>query len=207
MTPGIEHTFWGYHRVWPVKYSSWCKFLSVIFKPLLNWASKDVVQQNLPDSFKNYPQTRVIIDETEFEIDKPFRHKAQIQTWSNYKQSNTFKLLVGIMLTGAITFLSKVYGCISDVHITEKSAFLDKLSEKDDVMADRGFNIHHLLHPKQCTLKILAFSHVKRLSQKAVIRSRQVAAVRIHVEQVIWRMKTFRIVSEINTTEASVLLG
>ena len=55
-----------------------------------------------------------------------------------------------MMPTAAITFLSKVYsGCISDAHIMEKSGFLDKLSERDDVMADRGFNICHLLLPKQ----------------------------------------------------------
>ena len=175
---------------------SWCKFLSVIFKPLLIWPSKDIVHQNLPDSFKNYRRTRVIIDATEFKIEKPFWPKAQKQTWSNYKHSNTFKLLVGIMPTGAITFLSKVYSrCISDVHITEKSGFLDKLSERDDVMADRGFNICHLLLPKKCTLNIPAFSHGKRLSKKAVKRSRRIAAVRIHVERAIRRMKTFRIIS------------
>ena len=42
-----------------------------------------------------------------------------------------------------------------------------------------------------------SFSHRKGLSSKAVKRSRRIASVRIHVEQAIGRMKTFRIWSGI----------
>ena len=102
-------------------FSPWCKFLAIMFKPLLLWPSKELVWGNLPDSFKNYPRTRIIIDATEFKIEKPFHPVAQKQTWSNYKHANTVKLLVGKMPSGAITLISKVYsGCISDMRITEK---------------------------------------------------------------------------------------
>ena len=62
-------------------------------------------------------------------------------------------------------------------------------------MADRGFNIRHLLLPKKATLNIPSFSHGKALSLKAVQRSRKIATVRIDVERAIRRMKTFKIVS------------
>ena len=60
-------------------------------------------------------------------------------------------------------------------------------------MADRGFNIRHLLLDRKATLNIPAFSHGKRLSSSAVKRSRRIASVRIHVERVIGRMKAYRI--------------
>jgi hypothetical protein len=57
-----------------------------------------------------------------------FRPKAQRTTWSNYKHANTFKLLVGIVPTGTITFISKLYsGSISDQAIVNESGFLDKV--------------------------------------------------------------------------------
>ena len=175
---------------------TWVNLLYQCLQPLLKWPSRDLLEANMPSTFKAYPRTRVIIDATEFHIEKPFRPHAQKRTWSNYKQANTFKLLVGIMPSGAITFLSKLYnGAISDQHITEKSGLLDLLEEGDDVMADRGFNIRHLLLTKKCTLNIPSFSHGKVMSSKALKRSRKIAQVRIHVERAIRRMKTFKILS------------
>ncbi len=177
---------------------TWVNFLHQCLLPLIKWPSKEIVRGNLPKSFKSFPKTRVIIDGTEFFIQKPYRPLAQRQTWSNYKHHNTFKLLVGIMPTGVITFLSKLYtGSISDLHIVKKSKLLDLLESEDDVMADRGFNIRHLLLQKHSTLNIPAFSHGQNLSHKAVRHSRKVANVRIHVERAIRRIKTFKILNGI----------
>jgi hypothetical protein len=81
-----------------------------------------------------------------------------LTTWSNYKHANTFNLLVGIVPTGTITFISKLYsGSISDQAIVNESGFLYKVEEGDDIMADRGFNIRHLLLPKKASFNISAF--------------------------------------------------
>ena len=175
---------------------AWVNFLAKCFRPLVKWPSRQHVKENLPKSFAGFPQTRVIIDCAEFFVEKAFRPSAQRATWSTYKHSNTFKLLVGIMPSGAITFVSKLYsGSISDQSIVQKSGFLDKLENGDDVMADRGFNIRHHVLPKGATLNIPSFTYGKRLSSKAIKRSRKIAQVRIHVERAIRRMKTFRILS------------
>ncbi len=177
---------------------TWINILARCLGPMLKWPSADIVKGNLPKSFQHFPETRVVIDATEFFIQKPFRPHAQRQTWSNYKHHNTFKLLVGIMPTGTITFLSQLYsGSISDLSIVQKSGLLEKLSPGNDVMADRGFNIRHLLLKKRCTLNIPAFSHGRNLSHKAVRNSRRIASVRIHVERAIRRMKTFKILNGI----------
>ena len=56
---------------------------------------------------------------------------------------------MGIMPTGAITFLSKLYsGSISDLHIVKQIGLIDKLDMNDDVMTDRGFNNRHCYFPK-----------------------------------------------------------
>ena len=99
-------------------------------------------------------------------------------------------MLVGISPTGAIAFLSKLYpGSISDMAIVKLSNFPDKVEAYDDIMADRGFNIRHLLLPKKATLNMPAFSRGKNLSKKAVRKSRKIASVRIHVERAIQRIK------------------
>ena len=62
-------------------------------------------------------------------------------TFSNYKNSNTFKALVGISSYGVITFVSLYPGSISDKELTRQSGILDLLNCGDSVMADRGFDI------------------------------------------------------------------
>ena len=98
------------------------------------------------------------------------------------------------MPSGGITFISKLYsGAIADQAIIKQSNFVENLEEGDDVMANRGFNICHLVLKKKATLKITSFSYGKCLSSKAVKRSRSIVGVRIQVEWAIDRMKTFRI--------------
>ena len=97
-------------------------FFTRCLEQTMIWPTKKLVKANLPTAFNAYPRTRVIIDCTEFKIQKPFRPRAQRATWSNYKHANTAKLLVGIMPSGAFTFVSKVYsGSISDLAIVEKT--------------------------------------------------------------------------------------
>ena len=62
-------------------FTTWVNVLYRCFLPLLRWPSAQLVRQNLPPSFKQFPKTRVIIDATEFHVEKPFRPVAQKTTW------------------------------------------------------------------------------------------------------------------------------
>ena len=149
---------------------------------------------NLPKCFKYFPNTRVVIDCTEFYVQKPSLPSSQRVTWSNYKHQNTFKLLVGISPSGTFTFLSKLFsGSISDKRIVEQSGFLDKLQYGDDVMADRGFLIRGSVTMRLATLNIPPFAMGKQLSSAAVTKTRRIANARIHVERAIGRLKSFKI--------------
>jgi len=176
-------------------FTTWINLLYHVFKEvLIIWPAKVQIQKHMPKSFSKYPRTRVIIDCTEFFIEKSTQPSAQKITWSDYKSHNTFKLLVGISPSGAFTFVSKLWsGGVSDRNITQKSGLIDKLEPLDDVMADRGFNIRDMVTKKKATLNIPPFAKGKSLSTKACTKTRRIAAVRIHVERAIQRLKCFRI--------------
>jgi len=80
--------------------------------------------------------------------------------YSHYKSHVTYKDLLGIAPSGAITFISQLFdGSISDNKIVQCSGILNPhLWEKgDSVMADRGFTISNDLAPFGVTLNIPAF--------------------------------------------------
>ncbi|XP_015770372.1 PREDICTED: uncharacterized protein LOC107348807 [Acropora digitifera] len=158
--------------------TTWVCFLSATFKEtLLLWPSKEEVRKNLPRSFKRYPNTRIIIDCTEMFIEKPTSPYAQRATWSDYKEHNTIKALVGITPSGYFSFLSEFWtGSTTDRRITQESGLVDLLEEGDAFMADRGFNIRDILTKKKVYLNIPPFS------KKG-----------IHVERAIERLKDFKI--------------
>ena len=61
-------------------------------------------------------------------------------TFSHYKSHNTMKALVGVSMTGAVVYVSKLWGgSASDVEITREGGLLDKLNPGDAVMVDKGF--------------------------------------------------------------------
>ena len=142
-------------------YMTWVRFLALTFNgSLLRWPSKQEIKTRMPNSFSKYPGTRVIIDCTEFFIEKPSSPSAQKATWSGYKHHNTVKLLVGITLVipGAFSFISKLWsGSTSDRRVTQESGLIDLLEEGDQVMADRGFTIRDLLTKKGVKLNMSPF--------------------------------------------------
>ena len=55
---------------------------------------------------------------------------------------------MGISANGAVTFVSKLWsGRVSDKEITPKCGVLALMETVDNIMADRGFDIHELLPP------------------------------------------------------------
>ncbi|XP_069116882.1 uncharacterized protein [Argopecten irradians] len=184
-------------------FATWINFMYCIVSPLLKWPSSKTVKMFMPNSFKiSYPDTVCIIDCTEFFIAKPQSPTAQSQTYSSYKHHNTYKALVAITPSGAFSFVSSLWGGnTSDRYITRASGFLDNIRPGDEVMADRGFLIRDLLLERQAKLVIPPFTKKckwgkgKRLNSSDVVKTRNIARLRIHVERAIGRLKTFHILS------------
>lgn len=173
---------------------TWINFLFAKLKELPLWAPRDVVRGNMPFRAK-YPKTRVILDATEIYIEQSHLPELQQMTFSNYKNDNTFKALIGISPDGVITFISSLFpGSISDKCLTRQSGVLELLEEGDSVMADRGFDIEEDLMLRGVSLNIPPFLRGKsQLSEKELIVTRRIASLRIHVERAMERIKNFHI--------------
>lgn len=108
---------------------------------------RHIIQKYMREVFKrDYPHTPLIIDATEFYIERPSSLVSQSGTFSNYENRNTVKVLIGITPTGSICFVSPTFeGSISDKKLIEESGLLQKLEEGDEIMADKGFDIQDIL--------------------------------------------------------------
>ena len=145
------------------------------------WPSKSQVKQMMPDSFKEtYPSTRCIIDCTEIFAQVPSSLGIQSAMYSSHKDHVTYKGLIGMAPSGAVTFIS-----------AQNQAFWE---QGDSVMVDRGFTIEEELKKLGVTLNIPAFLDGReQLEKEEVIESQTIASVRIHVERLMARLKKFRI--------------
>lgn len=194
-------------------FTTWINFMFTIFKPLLKWPSRNVLKKFMPSSFRaKFPNVNCIIDCTEFFIKKPRNPTAQSQTFSSYKHHNTYKALVGVSPSGAFSFISNLWGGnVSDRYITKESGFLDNIQPGDEIMADRGFLIRDLLLHRRAKLIIPPFTRKcswgkgKYLSASEILRTRNIAKFRIHVERAIGRLKTFHMLSNTMPTNLKPL--
>jgi alcohol dehydrogenase YqhD (iron-dependent ADH family) len=117
------------------------------------------------------------------------------ELFSSYKNHVTLKALVGIVPSGAITFISQLYaGSISDCEIVIRSGFLSQaFDDGDSVMADKGFQIQDIL-PLGVSLNIPPFlGGDSQMSAEDVIKTHQIASLRIYVERAINKIKNFHI--------------
>ena len=97
----------------------------------------------MPTSFKDsFSNVRVIIDCTEMKVQTPSSLVLHSEFYSSYKSATTFKGLVGITPSGAVSFISKLYtGSISDREIVKRCGILNLLEDGDGVIADKGFTV------------------------------------------------------------------
>ena len=181
--------------------SKWVKHMDHIFSQLPLWASKQVIVENMPKSYRdlNYEKTRCIIDCTEIFIQQPSSNLVlQSVLFSHYKNHHTAKGLVGIAPHGPITFVSDLYvGSASDFDITKDCGILKLVEPDDHIMADKGFEIQRLLDEIQVRVDHPPILRgITQMSIEQEVTTRRIARLRIHVERAIERIKNFRILSE-----------
>lgn len=175
-------------------FTTWINFLYHELPLLFPFPSQAMIRKYMPKQFKEYQTTRVIIDGTEIFVETPSSMVSQSQTWSQYKHHNTWKALVGISPNGGVTFVSDLWaGRVSDKQITKQCGILGMLNHGDNVMADRGFDIADIL-PDGVALNIPPFKGQRdQLTAEESEDTAKIAAVRIHVERAIGRIKNYHI--------------
>lgn len=163
---------------------------SFIIKP-----NKRSVKRNLPMAFRHkYHNVYCIIDCFEIEIQKPSKSVEQALTWSEYKKANTAKYLISSTPDGIINYISPGYsGRITDVLLVQNCSFLDCLEPGMSILADRGFKHieEHLLQKGIHLERPPSVSSNCKLSKQEVIKTKQIASLRIHIERIIRRLREF----------------
>ena len=94
---------------------------------------------------------------------------------------------------GTMVYISHLYECsVSDVDLVQQCGLLSLLESGNSVMADKGFDIQHLLSRLGVRLNIPPFCQDQQFTPD--IKKTKIAAVCIHVERAINRMKQYALV-------------
>ena len=94
-----------------------------------------------------------------------------------------------------VTFMSKSHpGSISDKELTKYSGFLDMIPPYSSIMVDKGFKIDEECAARKIRLIIPPGKRGHaQMSEKKVMNTKDIARLRILVEQVIRRIRTLHL--------------
>jgi len=179
-----------------VLFDKWIQSLAAIFMKTITIPSSEQTKITNPSRFQCFPTLKSIIDCFELFIETPKDLQLQKLTFSNYKHHNTLNFFLACAANSQITDVSKAYpGSISDKQLTLAHGFLDKHYPGDLIMADRGFNLHN-----ECAEKKLLYAAppgkrgISQFQSELVKDTARIARLRILVEQVIGRLRVFRLI-------------
>lgn len=171
-------------------------FLSQELEPLIYWPT---VEQTLAYNSKHFwgrlANIEGIIDCTEQKISNPSFSKAQYQTYSTYKSSNTLRKLVICTKSGSLSYISPSFGgSASDPFITEQCHIAETFSPRMIALVDTGFNVQDLFISWQVKVVFPLFTGKQaQFSKEQVFKSKDIAKAGIHIEWAIGRMREFNL--------------
>ncbi|XP_026050741.1 uncharacterized protein LOC113037658 [Astatotilapia calliptera] len=178
--------------------ATWTNFLATGLGSQCIWLTREEVQAYLPEEFKDFSDTQMILDCTELRCQTPSSPLLQSEMYSSYKSHCTMKALVGIAPHGPVTFISNLYaGSVSDKELFKQSGIAEKLTEDMAVMVDKGFLITDC-----CKCKVYCppfLSKQKQMPAYQVKETQAIARLRVHVERVIRRIKQNKLFDSIIT--------
>ena len=171
--------------------------MAKVLSSMVYMPTQGVLSVTSPDRFNNVLKIHSIIDCSELFIETPQSHDLRAISWSTYKHHNTLKFLIGVAPNSSIIFMSKAYtGRISDKEITIQTGYLDKVPPYSVIMCGKGFGINEECDARRITLYVpLGKRGMSQMDHVEVSRTNRIAKLRILVEQVIRRLKCFRILS------------
>jgi hypothetical protein len=179
-------------------FHSWLSAMHKTLGQIVYWPSKEDIIATKPARYRHLPDLRAIIDCSEIFIETPKDLDLQSITWSDYKHHNTLKFLIAVAPNSAITYISACYGGrVSDKAVVLDSDFLEMFDNYDMIQADKRFNIRNECEARHITLHIPPGKRgVAQMSAASVNKTKRIANLRILVEQVIRRLKTFKILKD-----------
>lgn len=173
------------------------QILAKICQCLIYWPTKDEVLKSMPNCFKDFQSTRIVLDCTEVPIESFSCEICRCVTYSHYKGCHTAKFLICVTPSGLISYVSKGYGGRStDKTIFDESKLLDRMENGDAIMVDKGFLIEKSCAKAGIQLYRPPFLLEKKFSKEQSEFTASIARARVHVERRIMRLKLFKILSE-----------
>jgi hypothetical protein len=176
---------------------TWLRASGKVLGSMVNVLDQDTLIATKPVRYRNLPDLHSIIDCTEVFIETPKDLHLQASTWSNYKHHNTLKLLVACSPNSTIMYVSPAYpGRTTDKDLTVDCGYLDNVPPNMMLMADKGFNIREECEAMTISLYVPPGKRGQlKMSSACVSKTKNIANRRILIEQVIRRLKTFRILA------------
>ncbi|XP_038571128.1 uncharacterized protein LOC119900345 isoform X1 [Micropterus salmoides] len=167
--------------------TTWSDFLYTVLGSVRIWIPEERIKEHLPEEFKDYGDTRVILDFMELRC-QPSSPLVQSEAFSACKSHYTLKGLLGVAPHGAVTFISPLYaGSISDKQIMRVCGILSLLRPSMAVMVDRGFLVNDGVPCKIYRQPFLSGRF--RMSAYEVRATQANARLSVHVERLIRRVK------------------
>lgn len=179
--------------------NTWVIFIYDYSKCLIAWHTREQILANLPRHFNNHSDTRIVVDCTEFFVERPSSLVSQWLTWSEYKHHNTFKILIGVTPNGMVSFVSRLWGGnASDKHIEQNDDLIPKLSPGDVIIIeDKGLTMDDLL-PANIGLNFPPRVSTKsQMSPSEFFKTAHIASARIVVEIKMEQVKNFPILNSV----------
>jgi DDE superfamily endonuclease/Helix-turn-helix of DDE superfamily endonuclease len=152
-----------------------------------------VILSNLPSAFRfEYSSVTDILDCFEIQVQSPCNAEHRAILYSSYKGGTTLKFLICVTPDCFCTFLSRGYGGrIGDSTLTTDCGYMEGLTNKHQVMADRGFKgLEGVLDLQGVKLvRPPSISGGKPMSKDECSSGKKIAALRIHVERYIGKVR------------------
>jgi len=132
-------------------------------------------------------------------VEQPNTVEQRVYLYSRYKGGYTITFLVAITPNGMVSFVSKCYdGRSSDSFITNDCGFLSLLEPGDEVIADKGFpGIKTNCDQQNAILIMPPFLYNAKFTESEVLETYNIASVRIHIDRLFARVKTFGILNKV----------
>ncbi|XP_026177649.1 uncharacterized protein LOC113138963 [Mastacembelus armatus] len=176
--------------------NTWANFLYCVLGSVGIWLSEETVKAHMPDVFKNYWDTQVVLHCAELRCQTTNSFLLQGEGRSTYKSNCAFKGLIGMAPHGAVTFVSPLYaGSISDKELLKQSGVVSLLTPTMAIMVDKDFLVEHCVPCK--VYAPAALSRGAQLSVPEVREIQSVARLKVHVERLIRRVKEHKIFSTV----------
>uniref|UniRef100_A0A3P8PQV8 DDE Tnp4 domain-containing protein n=1 Tax=Astatotilapia calliptera TaxID=8154 RepID=A0A3P8PQV8_ASTCA len=174
--------------------SSWTNYLYTLLGSVCIWIDAEDIKAHLPDDFKDFPDTQVIVTCTELKCQTASSTLPQREMFS--PSHCTMKGLIGMAPHGAVTFVSSLYqGSISDEELFRRSGLADLLTEDMAIVVDEGFLMSDCVDWKVYCPAFL--SQNSQMLAHSGFQRQEIERLSAHVESVIRRVKENKLLDSV----------